>query len=267
MFSLILTLPAFAYDCTTDTNVFGCWLAEDASGGLADSSPNSRNLTEVGSGHTYQATGQFGYGVTLNGSSQAFQGDSYESTLDNLTEGTVAMWVKTNAIATFQGGICISNPASNDDIVCLSVGSTGTYAYLHYQVKNGTTTTLLVEAKNAADTWTTSGEWHHIAVTVETGVGNVVYVDGVPATSPTYTTGSSSTAAFFSAASPTGNNSFDVGLRDISAADNFFSGTIDEILITGSVLNSTEIADLYANGISATPGSGGSTTRRTLILN
>ncbi len=87
--------------------------------------------------------------------------------------------------------------------------------------------------------------WYHIAITVENGVGNKIYINGVQVT-PSYTYGNASSSKFF-------NDVFIsqlwVGGSERGSFDTYFDGMIDEFAIFDVALNDTQISAIASHGL------------------
>jgi len=78
--------------------------------------------------------------------------------------------------------------------------------------------------------------WHHIAITVESGVtnGSVFYIDGVNSGTATFTIN---------------EDDADLLLGSLSSSSGFLSGKLSNVSIFNEALTSTEVLKLYANGM------------------
>lgn len=186
-----------------------------------DDSSNAAHGTLVGS--PTWATGQVGSALTFNGSSQAVSVGNNSQT--QLTNGTVSAWVKSTA-------------------------STGTRAIVHklnsYYLQFSAGKLALYDwtgaATCAATATSTDGNWHHVAMTLQSGVtnGSVLYVDGAAVKTCTWTP-----------VSQTG--SLVVGAAYSGSYSNYFDGTIDEVKLFNRALSADEIAAERSAGVAGFP--------------
>ena len=161
--------------------------------------------------------------ISLSGTNQYASLGS--GTYYEYTTGTVEAWIKTTAnVASWQG-------------IVNKIGSWyGLYLYgnviVFWNVSANVTTSVTVN----------DGNWHHVALSFQTGVTNGfnIYIDGVLNTSFTYN--SYTTSA----------NSFIIGSGSSNGSGQNFSGNIDEVRIWNIALTATQIAAYYNVRISPT---------------
>lgn len=170
---------------------------------------------------TYINTGQ-GYALTLDGVNEYVQVpfDAPE------TNYTLELWFKTNVqttgIASFRhptlGGAC-------DRWLYLTNGNIYHFIY--------DSETINSTGQNFAD-----NQWHHVAVVVESGVGQKIYVDGV-----LHATGTKHTSDF------NWDSSFDIGFSYNGTANSYFTGSIDEVRLWNEAKTQANIQKLMYSSL------------------
>ena len=186
-----------------------------------DDSSYAAHGTLVGS-PTWVA-GQVGTGLTFNGSSQAVSIGNNAQT--QLTNGTVSAWMKSTASTGTRGIV----HKLNSYYLKLDAGKIALYDW------TGTATC-------AATATSTDGNWHHVAMTLQSGVsnGSILYVDGVAVKTCTWTP-----------VSQTG--SLVVGAAYSGTYSDYFDGTIDEVKLFNRALSADEIAAEHSAGAAGIP--------------
>ena len=164
--------------------------------------------------------GKLSGAVTFNGSSQAIVvGNTTQTQLSSA--GTLEAWVKTS---TSSGAMAAVAKTSNFWLG-VNNGNPALYDW--------------TSATTCADTTTTisDGNWHHVAVTLNSGVsnGSTIYVDGVAKKTCTWTPLSQSGSLVLGAQSNGG-----------SAYSQYFNGSIDHVKIFNRLLGVAEIQAEYA---------------------
>lgn len=162
-------------------------------------------------------TGKIGNSLSFNGSSQAV--DLSNGTPTQLSsEGTVEAWVKSS---TTSGDLAAVSKYSNFWLG-LSNGKAAVYDW--------TSTTTTSDSTTIAD-----GNWHHIAMTLDSGVtgGSTLYVDGVAKQTFIWT--------------PTAQTGRFVigGMYNGSSYEQYFNGAVDHVKIFNRILSADEIAAEY----------------------
>jgi len=198
----------------------GHWKLDEVNGLTAADSSGSDNHGTLVNGPTWDS-GQSGGGLLLDGIN-----DYVEVALDHPeTNYTFALWIKTGTAD--QGISRVASPLSpttgaQDRNLAIDAGGN-----------------LKHRLWNCQETITTSGvsvvdnQWHHVAVAVESGVGQKIYVDGVVRASGTC---------------GTSNFNYESGLilggDGYLSTGTYFQGLLDEVRLYTRVLSDAEIGTL-----------------------
>ena len=199
-------------------------------GGMLTWWPGNGNTNDEISGFNGTSVGNVTFAPGKVGQAFSFDGNGYVESLINIPENnfTLSAWTKT----VHPGGV-FSVVSSNGNDRHMYVNGQG---YACFRVYNGSG-------------WCTSRKvdddsWHQWTLTVEDGVGQKAYIDGVPAgTNP------------YDHSDFTWQDRIVIGY---SADGGYFNGLIDEVQIFNRPLNPVEIAAIFAEG------SGGVCTAPTL---
>nr|MBX2881199.1 DUF4347 domain-containing protein [Granulosicoccus sp.] len=205
----------------------------------SDSSGNSYDgtLTNGAVINTFGGTNQIGDGkVHLDGNDHYVDLSTHVANFDNLTQGTIALWVYTDSISTETVILQASDSGDNDSR--LAVIRDGDEFALY--VNEDTTTELNVVTTSAN---ITTGTWNHVAVTVDSS-GNKVFVNGVQQ-SVNYVVGSASTNRFFDDVSQLDFMAWGVNKFNGSSLNSDYDGFLDDGRVYDRALSSTDIAQLY----------------------
>lgn len=159
-------------------------------------------------------TGKVGTALSFNGSSQYVSVGNNSQTQLN-AKGTVEAWVKSS---TTTGSLAAVSKSSNFWLG-LQNGKATAYDYM--------TSTATSDTSVIAD-----GSWHHIAITLDSGVsnGSVLYVDGVAKQTFTWTPTAQSGYVVIGAESANG-----------SSFSQYFNGSIDHAKLFNRILSADEI--------------------------
>ncbi len=189
---------------------------ENAGTTVGDNSSYAANGSFVGT--PTWSTGKVGAALTFNGSSQAVAVGT--NTQTQLTNGTVEAWVSSNV-------------------------STGTMAIAHkqnaYYLQLNTGKLALYDWTGAATcsaaSSITDGAWHHVAMTLQSGVanGSTLYVDGTAVKTCTWTPVSQTAA-------------LTLGAAYTSSYGSYLNGSLDQVKLYSRVLSAGEIAAEYSAG-------------------
>jgi hypothetical protein len=232
---------AFAYDYTQDANCKGAWLFTEGSGtSVADASGHSNTGTFASSGHPAWAamsgTGAPSYSpymVHFDSSASDWISCGTSDTLNITGDLTIVFWA--SRISGNRGTLftrVLANPA---------------YGYITSLEDN-------VRYHTNNTDWRTANtpigaNWHHYAVVVVANTGGTFYLDGSP--DGTWTNNPSGASTASSAIAQIGKT-FD---------SLYYNGYATEIAVFNQALSSTEITDIYNNGLKgSTPPSGGQMT-------
>jgi len=165
---------------------------------------------------TFSLSGKVGQAFSLDGSGDFI--DAGNSANLQLTTGTIDAWIKTSdAGSAFRGIVTKGNAYGmflvNNDFAIFDWGAFATRS----------------TGINLAD-----GQFHHVAVTFQSGVagGTVLYIDGVAKLTTTMTVDNQ-------------NTSFQIGSNSASQE---FDGIIDEVEVFDRVLSQSEIQAIFDAG-------------------
>ncbi len=197
------------------------WLQGE--GNASDASGTGNNGTTVGT-LTY-ATAQVNQGFNTAGVGSVIVSGNPASL--QLSSGSVGAWIRTTDTGTSYTGILVKNGAYG---LLLRNGALWLFDWGGSFGGVGINTGVSV-----AD-----GNFHHVALTFQAGVvnGTVVYVDGVPVYTGSYS------------ASGQGNN-FAVGSGNGNGIGQLFNGVIDEVMIFDSVLSPAQVQSLMSGFLPA----------------
>ncbi|QDV47196.1 Cadherin domain protein [Stieleria neptunia] len=214
--------------------------ASDSSGNNHDGTLTNGALVDTNSG-----TNQIGDGkLSLDGSNDYVDFSPHATNFDNLTEGTIAVWVYhdvNDRDVIFE----MSDSGDSDSRLALFRDADGS---LDFYVREGNTTLVDVHTTPGAIAQNT---WTHVAVTVNSG-GNKLYINGTEQIGVTYDVGSASTNVFFDDVSQLDFGSWGVDKYDGSNFTRHFNGFLDDGRVYDRALSSTDIAELYNyNGVSS----------------
>jgi len=204
----------------------------------SDSSGNNYDGTLVNGAaiDTNAATNIVGDGkVSLNGSSDYVDLSAHVSNFDNLTEGTIAVWVRADSLAYE----VIFDASDSADINSRVVLGTDTDGSLNFYIQEGNTSYLWAKTSPGALPLNT---WTHVAVTVDSS-GNKLYVNGVEQ-SLTYTYGTSATNRFFVDVTSLDFMAWGVDKYSGTTFGGYFDGMIDDGRIYDRALSASDIVEL-----------------------
>lgn len=180
---------------------------------------------------TFQGTlssvvGKLGAALSFNGSSQAVSIASNTQTQLS-SAGTLEAWVKSSTTT----GTMAAVSKYNNFWLGLSSGTAAMYDW--------TTSTMCASSTSIAD-----GSWHHIVVTLSSGVsnGSIIYVDGVQKKTCTWTP-----------VSQTGYVALGAVQTGASTYTQYFTGSIDHAKILNRILSAAEVLAEYNAQNSGTP--------------
>ena len=222
----------------TVTGLLGQW---DVDSDGSDSSGNGLGGPLVGDAtiDTNIATNIVGSGkLALDGDNDYLDLSAHSATLGTLSEGTIAGWVRTTQTT---GSQTLFGVADHGD--AFSFASFGVYnGKLFFDVAEGGYLFTSFTDADVAD-----GNWHHVAVTVDS-FGNNLYIDGaqIAATNINYGAGNSASSTFF--LSDVGNvDSIFIGVTGESGGYAYdFNGLIDDVRVYDRALTPTDVTELYA---------------------
>jgi VCBS repeat-containing protein len=225
--ALTVAAPGVLTGATDPDNLagglFGYWRLDSAgiSGTtILDRSGNNRDLTSAG--NPALTTGILRQGLTFDGT------DDYLSGPLNIpeTDYSVAFWFKTTLATTgfFSVNDGLHGIGGNDRHIYLSGG------YVRHRLWDNE---IITSARSGLN----DGQWHQCAVTVQSGVGQRIYVDGVLEAS-----GSKGASDF------DWQTSIELGYSSDAAGQQFLNGQMDDVGLWGRVLSGAEIERIYCLG-------------------
>jgi hypothetical protein len=217
------------------TGLYLQWHLDEFGGSIAlDASGNGNTGTKVG--NPTLTSGEFGEGLTLNGSSQYLYSPLLPTFPFVLTE---ELWFKTTQTSGTEDLIDLNHSqtltaGSTDRLVRINAsGQVGFYVF------NGGVGYSILSSQSYND-----GNWHHVAATLSSTFGIQLYVDG-----NLVAANSSVTSA---------DNYSDGGPYLIvgRGSEGYFNGTIDEVRFSTVARNSLQIALDYLDDTLASQNSG-----------
>ena len=177
-------------------------------------------------------------GVSLDGLNNYVDLGTPASDIANLTQGTVAAWVKFTDIqvGTIFG---ITDMTNSGDRAGLRIYDSN----VNFYIEDSAIILLDVEINvNIND-----GQWHHVAVTVD-GFGNRMFLDGIEYTGTdlSYYSGNRNSTTFFADVHDGGDlDSMQIGVsRHGFGFANEFDGSIDDVRVYSRALTAEDIAAL-----------------------
>lgn len=207
------------YDASIKLNagaggLVGHWKLDN--GAARDSTPYASNGTLFSASTTTDRKNQASRALSFTGSNGSYvtMGNQTRYQVNN---GTLSAWVKSTTPGSSYRGIIVKTSAYG---IFLANGLL--YSY------NWATSSNLATTVNLAD-----GNWHHVAMTFQSGVtnGTILYADGVPALTTTLTVASQ-------------GSPLNLGTGFGSGAGQNINGSIDDARMYNRVLSATEIANL-----------------------
>ena len=219
------------YFAVAALTVLGYWRLGEGSGTTAVDETLANNGTYVGSPTL---------GVPVLWTPDGNAAVTFDGVNDNVTMGDVAAfrftgafsvsaWVKYTTIGTIAGIVTKSEEPPGAAGWGLELTGAGQFQFYGYTAASAVvfdiSTTLAYN----------DGRWHHVACTWDgtTGANKVIiYVDGTSVKTGTAVAGTLGTGAY----------PFRIGARGV-VASLFFTGTIDEVMVIGSVLTPTNVTD------------------------
>ena len=162
--------------------------------------------------------------------------------LTSLANGSVSFWlnVATDTPNTGDNVVfsCSNSSTGSSEWVIGYYGSTNKISVLS---RNNGSNVVSYQAGSLA-----KGTWYHIVYTNSSSTGNKLYINGSVVT-PSYSQGSASTNAFMSSISSI--NTCNIGAnKDNGGYQWGMDGNIQQVLVYGSTLTSSEVTALYNSG-------------------
>ncbi|KXX71829.1 LamG domain-containing protein [Flammeovirga sp. SJP92] len=233
-----LTIVCFFKIINTEAQVverglIGYW---EFNGKLMDESVNSNNGTPINApSFVKDRFENESQAIFFNGSNSFV--DFGDVLIDGLNNFSFSVWVKPNFLISNPGN---SGHSANENAVLHKVGGaddnlgfTLTAERVAFYIDNGADNTIFYESSPQLGTWT------HYAGTFGSGLMNL-YVNGQLVSSS-----SVSTASIID-----NTNSLRLGGYHPNAADYFFKGSIDQLMLFNQVLTAEEVELIYRDGSS-----------------
>ncbi|MEM7467370.1 MAG: DUF4347 domain-containing protein, partial [Pseudomonadota bacterium] len=204
-----------------------------------DASGNNRDGTFVNGAGIDGSDFTVGTGsLQTDGTNDYVDLDDHEEDFADLSEGTIAAWIKTSSTA--QQAITELSDSGGTPYAILEVAGGGN---LRWFFTSGT----VVEVEST--TPINDGLWHHVALTVDSS-GTSLYLDGAELTGGEilFTSGSSASTEFYSDLAST--EIYRVGAANTGGGAPLweFDGNIDEFRVYSRALSAGDIGQLVALG-------------------
>ncbi len=221
-----VTLPVTAAAIVPPAGLVSWWTGD---GNNLTTAPDiaGTNPGALSGGVTY-AAGKVGNAFSFNGAGNR---TNYVNIADapslNSTTGTWDFWVKTTQSGNYVGFVGKADATTSLNGIIMQMDPTG---LPRLEIKNQTQTTLLLGTTHLND-----GQWHHFALTFQSGGPAIMYVDGqqqATGTAPTFTFNPNP-------------------LRFGTQLDTFwtpYNGLLDEVQIFNRVLSAAEIQAINSAG-------------------
>jgi hypothetical protein len=220
-------LPATAASVVPPANLVDWWTGDGTNPTTAPDIAGTNPGTLSG-GVTY-APGEVGNAFSFDGNSNR---GSYVNIPNapslNSTTGTWDFWLKTTQTSGFVGLVGKSDASGSVNGITMQMDQ----GHARVEVKGNGPTTLLTGTTTLND-----GQWHHMALTFQSGGPVILYIDGRVEVSDTTTQ-----TVFSFNATP---------LRFGTMTDGFwtpYNGMLDEVQIFNRMLSSSEIQSIYNGG-------------------
>lgn len=223
-----------------DANLQGLWLMEEASGNREDSTQNDNTLTD---NNTVESSADAKEGIRSADFEQANNeylaiADGDQTGLDITGSLTICFWMKAEALddGTDHTVVAKYNVTGNQRSYRVTLNLSGGNYYVRAVLSNnGTATSAAVGATALA-----TGTWYHVGV-VYNGTDIRIYLDAV------LDANGANNPKVYSAGIFAGSAPFELG-RLINAGRDY-DGLLDEVAVFDRELSSTEISDIYNNGL------------------
>ncbi len=199
-----------------------------------DSTPNSNNGIIQGVTYIEDHQEQADKAMNFDGAGE-INLTEHLSDYNTLTEGTISFWgyeLGANSAAFSMGTTLTSN-----NLVLIGPDTSN---QLYVLIKNAGGDVLRAVSSTAK-----SAGWHHYTYSSDSS-GNYFYIDG-EVQPVTYTSGNSSTSAFFNHAYSATQNFMYLGLYTVTAGSPHFTGNLSDVRIYNRVLSLKEIQDQYGS--------------------
>lgn len=205
------------------------WRFDKGSGSTAYDSVGTSHGTIVSASWT--SSGYMGNALVFNGSS-SYVNIPHSGKLNLTGALSIVAWIKADGVADRQ--VIISKTASGNNTWLFEINP--------IDFTNGTANFYLNTAASAgggsnfgSKTAVAKGAWQHLACVFD-GNSRHIYLDG------TLDNSASHTGTIFT-------NTLPIRIGRWSSTGRFFKGTIDEVAIFDAALSSTEVKQIYTNGL------------------
>jgi parallel beta-helix repeat protein len=219
-----------------DPNFISLWKFDEGSGTTASDSIGDNDGTLV-NGPDWTA-GKIGGALSFDGVDDYVNFDAHIGDYQNLSTGTISIWIKKDSTGSAGGFFCASD---GGDV----------YSSLYFEKLGNEKIKVRISENDTSRLYWVSNDtlpagWHHFAY-VTNSSGQWIYLDGEPMTG-TYTVGSASTNAFFDYV--TQQDTLRIGhIYRHSEAVSPWDGLIDDVRIYNRALSAEEIELIYETGI------------------
>lgn len=200
-------------------------------GTVNDSSRLHTSVTNVGA--TYTSNGVNGTGGYYCDGSDKMR--IFPSTSFNFHEPntfSVGLWTYKNLTTSAQSVISQYNYSSNKRVWIMNTLTSDFRFGVYHDGTSGNYTLSDTSGDIASDV-----RWYHV-VGVWNGSGTAIYVDGIRRDADTSTGGK---------VYP--NLNYEVDICDVASGSSLYTGIVDEVFITPNALSSTEVTEIYTEGI------------------
>jgi hypothetical protein len=218
---LILAICFLFAVAWSEAGLIGYWNF-DNSGNLGADGSGTGNALSANGGAAYTATGKFGGGLSLNGTSAYL---SKTSSVTNLPTGnspyTISAWFKPTATGA-RGIIGWGTFGVGRQVCALRLHNANDFRHYWWAA----------DLDAAANTNYSNGQWHHI-LAVYNGSTRALWYDGVLIGQDSPGTNSST------------NSNFGIGRTN---STEYFQGTLDDVAVWNHALTNAEIAALAGGG-------------------
>ncbi len=217
---------------TSLNNKVGMWHLDETSGTgayIKDSTSNANHGTPTG---TYTSIGISGKGRVFNGTSDFI--DMGDSTAFDFGSGnfTIEAWVKRNSFTTEDFIVGKDIQTAGNRQLGFKITAADTVRIIYFVATD--TTVYLDTTATILDS-----EWHYL-VGQRIGSSFNIYIDGVLSASGT-TAGTHGTMQSTTA-------KLQIGRREYSTFEEYFDGSIDEVVISNTAISAEEINERYLLG-------------------
>ncbi len=182
------------------------------------------------------ATGYYKNAYSFDGIDDVINLSDKLSDFEGNREGTFSIWFRTNFTGVAKHIFAASDNTQDNDDFGLLINQ----GVLNFFVRDGGN---ILNAKSPSRV--DDNQWHHAVISSDLN-GNAMYIDGNKI-QIAYSVGNSGSNVWFNNVS--NKNAFYIGAREEdNGLENFFNGTMDNIMIWNSSLTQQEVYRLYRSG-------------------